>query len=78
VYPDAKGKWFNGTIKFNLEDEMNHFSLEVLGKENQRKLLSDQLHEQKVNGFRRTKLSARAKLLAIMIASLIAYFWLFV
>lgn len=57
---------------------MNHFSLEVLGKENQRKLLSDQLHEQKVNGYRRIKFSARAKLLAIMIASLIVYFWLFV
>jgi hypothetical protein len=78
VYPDATGKWFNRIRNFNLEDEMNHFSLEVLGKENQRKLLSEQLHEQKVNGYRRTKLSARAKLLAIMIASLIAYFWLFV
>jgi hypothetical protein len=78
VYPDATGKWFNKIINFNLEDEMNHFSLEVLGRENQRKLLSEQLHEQKVNGYRRTKLSARAKLLAIMIASLIAYFWLFV
>jgi len=58
---------------------MNHFSLEMLARQNQQKLLSEQLHEQSVRGYKRNKrFSTKAKLLVLVIASLIMYFWLFV
>ena len=56
---------------------MNHYSLEVLAKQNQKKLVSDQLHEQWV---RKNIVKAPLKASRIgftVLAIVLLYFWLF-
>jgi hypothetical protein len=61
----------------NPEAEMNHFSLEVLGKERQQNMLEEQLREQRVRGRLKLRLPF-GRFLAVSATILLMYFWLFV
>lgn len=57
---------------------MNHFSLEVMGKQNQKKLLDEELREQAVRGYRRKFRLPLGRMFGIVVTILLMYFWLFV
>ena len=62
---------------FNPEAEMNHFSLEVLGKERQQNLVEEQLREQRVREGRPAARLSPRRLIATAATILLMYLWLF-
>ena len=55
---------------------MNHFSLEVLGKERQQHMLEEQFREQRVRGRFKLRLPI-GRLFVLSTTILLMYFWLF-
>lgn len=56
---------------------MNHYSMEVLARQNQKKLVSDQLHEQWVQKNRIAAPLKAGRFVLTAVTIILLYFWLF-
>ena len=56
---------------------MNHYSMEVLAKQNQKKLVSDQLHEQWAQKNRVIAPLKAGRFVFTVVTIVLLYFWLF-
>jgi len=66
----------NGSIdSFKLEADMNHFSMEVIGKERQKNLIQEGLREQAVRGYRRKLRLPLGRLFVIATTIVLIHFW---